>query len=118
MKVSFVYDDGYVIQLQVTFRIYLQNGVPLHGKRSSVWQPFLEKGALEIHGMVKTAKVRFLRFIGSPYKNYHHGCGYFTFVRFLSVAWPYNCYTHNLSLVISLVMISLLKYTASLPHVH
>ena len=33
----------------------------------------------------------------SPYKNYHHGCGYFSFVRFLSVAWPYNYYTYNFS---------------------
>ena len=33
----------------------------------------------------------------SPYQNYNHGCGYFSFVRFLSVAWPYNYHTHNFS---------------------
>ena len=60
MKVSFVYDDGYVIQLQFAFRSSLRNVVPLHGKRSFIWQAFLEKRALELHGMVQTAKVRFL----------------------------------------------------------
>ena len=33
----------------------------------------------------------------SPYKNFHHGCGHFSFVTFLSVAWPYNFYTHDFS---------------------
>ena len=55
MKVSFVYDDGYLIQLQFAFRRCLRNSVPLHGKRNFVWQAFVEKRALELHGMVQAA---------------------------------------------------------------
>ena len=55
MKVSFVYDDGYLIQLQFAFRRSLRNSVPLHAKRNFVWQAFLEKRALELHGMVQAA---------------------------------------------------------------
>ena len=55
MKVSFVYDDGYLIQLQFAFRRSLRNRVPLHGKRTFVWQASLEKGAVEFHGMVQAA---------------------------------------------------------------
>ena len=56
MKVSFVYDDGYLIQLQFAFRRSLRNSVLLHGKRNFVWQAFLEKRALEFHGMVQAAR--------------------------------------------------------------
>ena len=55
MKFSFVYDDDYLIQLQFASRRSLRNDVPLHGKRNFVWQAFLEKRALELHGMVQTA---------------------------------------------------------------
>ena len=41
MKVSFVYNDGYLIQLQFAFRRSLRNSVPLHGKRNFVWQAFV-----------------------------------------------------------------------------
>ena len=37
------------------FRRSLRNSVPLHGKRNFVWQAFLEKKALELHGMVQAA---------------------------------------------------------------
>ena len=34
MKVSFVYDDGYLIQLHFAFRRSLRSSVHLHGKRN------------------------------------------------------------------------------------
>ena len=55
VNVSFVYNDGYLIQLQFAFRRSLRNCVPLHGKRNFVWQAFMEKRALELHGMVQAA---------------------------------------------------------------
>ena len=62
----------------------------------------------------------------SLYKNYHHSCEYFSFVRFLSVAWPYNYHTHNFSCG-DILIHDWTCYTtaghwstrqASLPHVH
>ena len=55
MKVSFVYGDGYLIQLHFIFRRFLRNSVPLHGKINFVWEAFLEKKGLELHGMVHAA---------------------------------------------------------------
>ena len=95
MKVSFVYDDGYVIQLQFAFRSSLRNGVPcmerevLHGKL--FWR-------IEPLNFTAWCRQRRFDFSGlSPYMNYHHSCGYFSFVRFLSVTWSYNHYTYNFS---------------------
>ena len=58
MNVSFVYDDGYLIQLHFAFRRSLRNGVPLHGKRSFVWQDFFGERALKLHGITADS-VRF-----------------------------------------------------------
>ena len=58
MKVSFVYDDGYLIQLQFAFRRSLRNGVPLHGKRGFVWQDFIGEESPELHGIAADS-VRF-----------------------------------------------------------
>ena len=124
MKVSFVYDDGYVIQLQFAFRRSLRNGIPLHRKRSFVWQAFWRREPLKF-----TARCRQRRFdfsSSSPYKNYHRNCGYFSFLRFLSVAWPYNYYIflkfflwwYPNSWLNMLHHCRSLKYTASLPRVH
>ena len=55
MKVSFVYDDGHLIQPQFAFRKSLRSSVLLHGKRNFVWQAFVEKRALKLHGMVQAA---------------------------------------------------------------
>ena len=57
MKVRFVYDNDHVIQLQFAFRRSLRNDVPLHEKRSFVWQAFLETRALETHSMVQTGLI-------------------------------------------------------------
>ena len=95
MKVRFVYDDGYVIQLQFAFRRSLRNGVPLHGKISFVWQAFWRREPLTFTTWCRQRRFDFSGL--SPYENCHHGYGYFSFVRFLSVAWSYNYYTHNFS---------------------
>ena len=88
--VSFVYDDCHVIQLQFAFRRSLRNGVPLHGKGSFVWQSFLRREPLNFAAWCRQRRFDFSG--SSPYKNYDHDCGCFSFVRFLSVAWPYNYY--------------------------
>ena len=96
MKLSFVHYDSYVIQLQFALRRSLKNGVPLHGEvlyGTCFWRR-------EPLNFTAWCRQRRFDFSGpSPYKNHHHSCGYFSFVRFPSIAWLYNYYTHSFSRV-------------------
>ena len=93
MKVGFVYDDGYLIQLQFSFRRSLRNGFPLHGKRSFVGQDFLEKRALKLHGI---DSIRFHFHVHPHIRIVITVVG--TSVRTIALSWlPHNYYTYNFS---------------------
>ena len=93
MKVSFACDDGYLIELLQ--KIFKKWCYPAWKEKFCLASFFgKERPWTSRHGQ---DSVRFDFSGSSPCKNYHHFCGYFSFVRFLSVAWPYNYYTHNFS---------------------
>ena len=125
MKVSFVYDDGYLIQLHFAFRRSLRNSVPLHGKRNVSMASFSGEGSpwTSGHG---AGRVRFGFSSSSPYKKYHHGCAYFSFLIKISLSClalklfhtQFLLWWYPNSWLTMQHHCRSLKYTAILPHVH
>ena len=121
MKLSLIHYDGCVIQLQFAFRRSLRNGVPLHGE-VLYCRLFWRREPLNFTAWCRQRRFDFSG--PSPYKNHHHSCEYFSFVRFPSVAWLYNYYTPIFLVLISQFMtdhatpLQVTEVQSSLPHVH